>query len=175
MKNYGFRFKIIFIASASLFLSFCKSQNPNRYINNKDKFSIQFPNNWEIKENYYGTNVMALSPLENNEDNFRENLNVVVETIPARMSLEDYFSLSVKNLHQLNNFNDEFSGYDEFDNTKVKWLYYTHELANYKLKVVLYQLVKDGKGYSITATAKAEDFDKYKDQFQNSASTFEFE
>ncbi len=167
--------KKILLIFVLLFLSSCKSQNSKRYINNKDSFSIEFPANWEVKENYFRTTVMALSPLENSSDNFRENVNVVVETIPPGTSLNEYFSSSIKNMRQLNKFNDEFSGIEKFGKAETKWLYYTHEMDAYKFKVILYQLVKGNKGYSITCTAKAEDFDKFKNQFKNIASTFKME
>ncbi len=175
MKRRRLVFIRILLALTFLFLSSCQAKNPNRYVNKKDNFSIEFPPDWEIKENYYGTTVMALSSLENENDNFRENVNVVVEVIPDGTSLNDYFSASVSNLKQLNNFNDEFSGYDEFNNNKTKWLYYSHEMGTYKLKVILYQFINGNKAYSITCTAKEEDFEKFKKQFKDAASTFNFE
>ncbi len=175
MNKYKFIFIKLFLAFIVLSLSSCKAENPNRYVNDKDKFSIEFPESWEVKENYYGTTVMALCPLENNFDNFRENINVVVESLPSNTSLNDYFSSSIKSLKQLNNFNDEFSGLEELGKAQAKWLYYTHEMGAYKLKVILYQLVNNGKGYSITCTSKEEDFEKFKKQFKKITSTFKFE
>jgi hypothetical protein len=49
-------------------------KNSKLYSNPEKKFGIKFPNDWEIKENYFGSVVSSLSPSQPMADTFRENV-----------------------------------------------------------------------------------------------------
>ncbi|HAX98256.1 MAG TPA: hypothetical protein DCY12_05065, partial [Candidatus Atribacteria bacterium] len=79
------------------------------------KFSVSYPSQWELVTQNYQNQVIKgfLAPIDSQNDHFRENLNVIVETYQSPILLNDYYQW---NINQLKSFPDiQFLGnYDGF-------------------------------------------------------------
>jgi hypothetical protein len=66
-------------------------------------YTVEIPEDWEILPKQPGSrvDVMAVSPLENAEDGFRESLNVMRDQLPAGMSKEDWLAMNRAQLQQM--------------------------------------------------------------------------
>lgn len=66
------------------------------YTSQQNGFSISYPSDWEAKENVNGALVIFYSPLENQLDFFRDNINVVIQDISGSpMNLDQYSKVAV--------------------------------------------------------------------------------
>jgi len=139
-------------------------------------FSIALPSGWQKDKDQMGTAVMALSNKENANDFFRENINVVVETLTGSMSTKEYFEASqgaIKKVFQ--DFKLEKTGKEKLNNKEFMWSVYTHKTPTSKAKVLQYVAVNGLRAYIITCSAAPENFDRYRTLFTSSIKSFKFE
>ena len=159
-----------------IFIGGCSSKESPRYVNKDKKFSMQFPEKWERQEDYLGTAVIALRPGEGANDKFRENVNVVMETVPANLDVDHYLMISKRNMGKfLTNFQQVDSGQTTIDKHDTKWMVYTHHLGHLDLKVLAYTLLRDDRAYTIRCSSTPEQFTAYRSKFEEIAGTFRFE
>jgi hypothetical protein len=159
-----------------LLLSGCSSKEADRYHNKKDDFSVKFPNEWENREGFMGTDVISLSPKENAAYRFRENVNVVVESLPEGMDLNGYFNANIPKLSSVvRDFQQNESGSSIINNNRAEWLIYTGSIGTITLKAKQYYLVNDKKGYVITCSATPATYDAYSSIFDAVVNSFQFE
>jgi hypothetical protein len=152
-----------------------------RYLSKEKGFSIALPKGWEIKEKVMGSSVIAVIPsANNNSDQFRENINVVVEPLPQAMNTKTYFTESMKVLKKLfTDFKLEKSGHGPLDRqvatndkTDTYWSVFTHRMGKVRAKVMQYMMVKGNQAYVITCSAAPGTFDKLRPVFEASAKSF---
>ena len=154
----------------------CSSKDPDRYYSKKDDFSIKPLKEWENKSDVMGCSVMTLSPLENATDQFRENVNVVVEKLPGQMALDEYFNASIANMKKLfTDFQENEKGNVSIDDTDAKWLIYSTRMGSLKLNNKVFFLVHDNRGYVITCSATPDGFPRFRKSFDEIAQSFQFE
>jgi hypothetical protein len=159
-----------------LILSGCSSKEADRYYNKKDDFSVKFPKEWENREGFMGTDVISLSPKENAADQFRENVNVVVEPLPEGMDLNGYFNANIPKLSSVvRDFQQNETGSAIINNNRAEWLIYTGSIGTITLKAKQYYLVNDKKGYVITCSATPATYDAYNSIFDTVVNSFQFE
>lgn len=164
---------LIFVASGYAQDS---SEMLKRYYSTSKIFSISYPIDYSVQNDVYGTEVMGLSPVENVNDKFRENVNVISEQIPDTMGLDEYYKLSIGYMKKLmTDFKIYDTGKDRIYNVDAKYIICYHRMGEIKLKVLLYILVKNNHGYAISCTASPESFNIYKEQFKKIAATFQTE
>ena len=161
------------VAAGSMQSAF--SEGGGAYVSKEKKFSITFPNDWEIKENFMGTTVLALRPAAAN-DVFRENINVVVEDVPKTMTVDQYFDASLASLKKLlTDFAEIAKGDSTINGQKLKWLTYRHRMGQLKPEVLVYCAVKDGRGYAVTCSTVEGGLDKWRKRFEEIVGTFKLE
>ena len=143
------------------------------YQNQDYGFSISFPANWEVKERYRNTVVVALSPARGRRDTFRENVNLNVQTLPRGLTLEDYYKKSIQDMEEyLFNFEELSSGNFKINDLNSKYLIYTHKVGNVRVKVLEVLIVKGSFGFKMTCTAIPHAFERYRGTFKEILSSF---
>ena len=148
---------------------------PGRYYSKSDGFSLVFPPGWARKENVMGTTVMAMRPEEAGEE-FRENVNVVVERLASPMDVGEYLSLSLANLSRLLAEGAELEVADaELGGAPAKRIIYETTLGQVRVKGLLVLAVKGQRGYAMTCSATPETFETFRPTFDEIAGTFRFE
>ena len=172
--------KTILIMSSLLLMASCDKASDKKTMSGEPfkgtNYSIKFPSNWERKDGFMGCDLMALSPAEGANDNFRENANITLENLPSRISLEKYAELSRENMKKL------LSDFEIIEETEAnlnghtfKRFVSTYRMGEIDIKAVLYLTTKDKAGYNITFSASPETYDSYIDEFESIAKTFRFE
>ncbi len=143
------------------------------YTNNL--FSIQNIHNWEVIKNKYGAEVVFRSPKENENDEFKENLNIFVEDLPENISMADFLKDADKQLSSV------LVKYKSINNAKINILNkegishrYEFNQGEYDLEGLQIYIEKDKKMYVFTYTAKKGEFDKYHQKIMDIIETFEF-
>lgn len=148
-------------------------------------FDFYYPENWTLELGTDGTEVSVLSELDDADDIFSENCNVVIDSAAPEYELKDYYSLSVEQLPEfVSDFEMIEEGTIEFANADALYLAYNGTLAlgdffedapddEYELSWLQYIAKPYDDVYIITCTAEADTFDMYVDQFDLIASYFE--
>ena len=153
-------FAAIFSISAG---AYGASSNDYLIYGNSNDFEIAYPKDWSMKEGVMGTTVMFLSQLENQNDKFRENVNIVVQDLSKQpMSLDEYTNLSLMQLKRIiTDINITTSEKTKLANCDAYMVVYTGKQGQYNLKLMQIWTIKNNNAYIITYTAENIGFDKY--------------
>ncbi len=131
----------------------------------KLNFSIAYPANWKLVQNpHKGIRFFLLSPLESNNDNFQENVNLVEEDISGKnLNLKTYTELTIEQLK-----NNLFQNCQLIESTLIKSDIDHHKLiykAIYQqrqLKYEQYFWIIDNKAFVLTFTFEELKYEQYK-------------
>jgi len=100
----------------------------------------------------------------------------VVEELSHPWTLKDYVQANVANMQKLlTDFKPVSHGTTTIDGMPASWMIYNHRMGAYKLKVIVYLMVKDKRGYVITCSSVPARFAQWQKSFQNIAMTFQFQ
>lgn len=127
-------------------------------------FSIQYPSNWELKENVQTAIPFILfSPLEGAGDKFRENINLVVQDLSGqKMDLKKYVEVSEKQVKELikNSRIIESKRVKKGTNEFHK-IIYTGNSNNFLLQFEQHYYIVKEKAYVLTYTAEQSKFESF--------------
>ena len=134
-------------------------------------FNIGYPSEWERQQGAAGSAVAFLSPVEGTSDDFRENVNVLIQTLPdGSFTLEKYTQLSLQQAPSLiTGFHLLDQGSTSLSGSPADRVHYQGEQGNFLLEWEQVWTVKDGKAFILTYTAKR---DRYQAQLGTAESMF---
>lgn len=146
------------------------------YENSAAGIRITHPAEWNTRENVMGMTVAFLSPKENPQDDFQENLNVYIEDISAQpMTLDGYFSLSVSGLKQyITDYAEVESSPTTLGGEPARKLVFTGTQGTYSFKWMQIVTLKGNKAYVVTYTAEQDKYPVFLDTAQQITDSFEF-
>jgi serine/threonine-protein kinase len=140
----------------------CQAQEQKVYESPYFGFSISYPADWRTTE--LGGIIVFLSPLESADDNFSENVNVVVEDLSSApgITLKEYADISASNLEaMLAGLKIVDRSSTVIDGKEAAVITYTRPERDLKLKQRVYIIISNNKGYNLTYSAKEDSFDKF--------------
>ena len=149
------------------------------YTNAEYGFSIDYPEDWDVMEDYMGTAVAFMGPLVL-EDSYYLNISVVVEQLPEEMTLKDYVKALDLNLKRTT---PDYNKVEEYSTT-ISGLPATVLVAtattaldgeDIALRDTLAMFIKDEVAYTITYNAPEEFHDEYAEYFDLVISSFKFD
>ncbi len=111
-----------------------------------------------------GSVVMFLSPLENPEDKFRENLNVVIQDLSSQpLSLDEFTKFSLEQLDQIiTMFRIEESVTDAtLDGNPARKIVFNSVMGKYNLKTMQVWAIKGNEAYVLTYAAQSSKYFNY--------------
>jgi serine/threonine-protein kinase len=167
---------MVLVSALGLCLGGCSSKptKPGQYTNTKDGFSITAPASWEKAEGKMGMTVVFVEPLAGASDTFRENVNVVVEKLPAGMGLDGYVKACNEALAKMmTNFKEVSSARVKLGENDAQRNVYQHKMGVYDLKVLGYFVVHGGRAYILTCTATVDEYDNHEPAFEDICKTFQ--
>ena len=138
-------------------------------------FVITLPTDWEVKQDPVDYVAMAaFSPVRDTADPFREFLTVVVESTRGKTFSE--FMLETEG-----GFQADLTGYEVTDRDRrfvngveMARLIYTYQHRGYDLQAKTFCMLLNDRGYVVTCTALASDFDRWHPTFNKITASFEF-
>ncbi|GEM_PF-2505437 len=136
-------------------------------------YTIKYPEGWELKPKFMGTDSMALSMPEGPKDLFRENINVVLEKVAVK-DTQAYYDANLRAMERA------MTDFKKISKTDIKLasgipainLVYTHRMGQISAKNRAVFIYQKGTGYVITATAKPDTFTKFNPQFEEIIQSF---
>lgn len=150
-------------------------EQPERFINKEKGFSLVLPKGWKQKTDGIAP-VMALSPQEGPKDQFPENINVIVDSLPQPVPVEAVATSAIafarkamKDLKVLGR------GSLMVEGNETRWWAFEHRVAERRLKAQQFIFVSGTRYYVITCSALPTTFARYKPHFEKSVKSFRFE
>lgn len=156
--------KIVFLIMAFCLCIFMNAFSRQKFViyqDRKNKYLLKYPNSWEKKQKH-SKQIFFLSPKEDEEDDFRENVNVLIKNLNLKSLPSQYGRLVVRQLRRrFENFQLDF--YKPITLLKVKGFHfiYSAEFNNQVYKWSQVFFLKDRKLYIFTYTSKIRDFERY--------------
>lgn len=132
----------------------------------KENYFIQYPNEWELNESgAMGTSFILFSSLESDKDQFRENVNLLIQDLSGHaIDLDKYTEISegqIKTMithSQLLLSKREKEGSEEYHH-----LLYTGDQGIFQLQFEQYYWVRDNKAFVLTFTCEQSKIKEYKE------------
>jgi hypothetical protein len=162
-------------------LASCASEqasDPGRYYNGDMGFSIKFHSGWEVVEGdgIELALVEAISPWEDDSDEYAEHISVDVEDLGWQPDLETYFAEMVDEQGDyLDGFRPGEKGSTEIDGVDARWIVFDFSSEGYPMRAVGYTFLNDRKAFLIAGVAQADKFVLYQHVFEQTAESFRFE
>jgi hypothetical protein len=133
---------------------------------NELEYSINYPTDWELSQNgLLGTEFILFSPLESNQDKFRENVSLYIQNFSGQnLDLNKFVEISLEQCDALltsfvliENVRENI-GSDEFHRVVC-----TYEQGKYQLKGEQYCWIKNDQSYVLTLSCGEDTFLSYKE------------
>ncbi|MBN1533062.1 MAG: hypothetical protein JXA20_10405 [Spirochaetes bacterium] len=169
----------LFIVIATLLMVIgCSRFDMTGYEDTRKGFSINLPKKWEIKRDYMGADVAALDPQGSGIMQFRPNVTVISESMPAALRPHDYYRLQFKSIQSLTdrirNFHLQENRFVMIGGVQGKRLIYGYSVGELRVMVISCSVIHNGTGYVITGTTTYENFNTFKDTFLRVYKSFRF-
>jgi len=127
-------------------------------------YSINYPENWELKTyGPIGIRFALLSPLSSKQDQFKENINLIIQDLPGSpIKLDKYVEITE---HQIKTLVTDGvlkeSKRVEAEPIDYHKIVYTGRQGIYKLKFEQYFWLLEDKAYILSFTAEESQYDQY--------------
>ena len=151
-------------------------QGPVQFVSKEGDYSIQIPDRWEVMKDEMGTDLIALAPLVDPKDLFRENLNIISAKFEFPMSRDEYYALNIKSLNDLlTDFDLENSQDIKLGGVDAREITFTHRIGVVNVRVTQYLILVKQKAIVISFTSDTIEYPKIKDQFAQIATSFKMQ
>ncbi len=144
---------------------------------NTETYSIQYPLDWELNQNgLMGTSFILFSALEPEGDQFRENINLLIQDLSTyNIDLNQYTEISEGQIKTMitNSVLIE-SKRIKVGSEEYHQLIYTGDQGIFRLQFEQYYWVRDKKAFVLTFTCEQDKFSKYKELGEAILNSFTF-
>jgi hypothetical protein len=130
----------------------------------ENNYSINYPDNWELnKAGQMGTSFILFSPLSSKQDNFKENVNLLVQDLKGHdLDLDKYVEISEGQIKTLVMDGELIeSKRITTGNLNYHKAIYTGRQGTFNLKFEQYFWVVENKAIILTLTCEEDQFDNY--------------
>lgn len=147
---------------------FVFSQNESLHLEQtftKNNYTIQYPQSWKLDTSkLMGTEFFVFSPLENETDKFKENVNIIIQNLEGQdINLQKYKEISEK---QFNTMVTDVKIYKSIITNKHNkgcfMANYAMTQGKYRLMITSICYIVNDKAYLVTFSSEFDKYDKYK-------------
>tara|TARA_R110001583_G_C5457012_1_gene391511 strand:+ start:92 stop:607 length:516 start_codon:yes stop_codon:yes gene_type:complete len=170
------KLKLLLILLIAVQFVHCQSnpKNDQKEIN-RNGYSISYPSSMRLDESgRNGIEFLLFTEKTNSNDNFRDNLNLIIQNLEnLNINLDKFVEITETQIK--NNGKLILSERIKSDNYEFQRLVYEANLNNFDLKFIQYDFVKDEKAYILTFSVKLNEYDKYNIEMESIMSSFKLE
>jgi len=128
------------------------------------KLKFDYPSNWDIDTSgTMGASMFLFSKVSDESDQFRENINLIIQDISAyNLTLDQYVELSKNQIKtMITEGNIILSERKKVENREFQKMVYTGKQGVFDLKFEQYYWIVDNEAYVLTFTCELDEFDNY--------------
>jgi len=156
--------------------NFGLTPEPGWYHNDTWGFSIKFPEDWVVVEGESEDEppVLAIAPPENVNDNFTQAVMVAAtDNVPPEETLEMFFQMTLRGLKDSTpSFKQLEDGQATVNGVDARWAVFSAKEGTTTIKVLVYVLLKDGRGFMILGMDESAQFLDHKAELKAIAESF---
>lgn len=141
----------------------------------KEAYKIEYPKSWTLDTSgRMGAELFILSPMENESDKFRENLNIIIQDLSGQnINLEKYKEITDRQFEQLGESGRVYgSGIGTCNGFPCFQTSYMLIQNGFKLRASSICEIKNDKAYLVTFTTDFNKYDQYKKSGEDMLSSF---
>lgn len=175
LRSKRFKRMILYINCLLFFITTsCSDANWKVYTDNVNHFKISYPDKWEKKS--ANESIIFISPKVNAQDNFQENLNLMLQDAGGQnLDLEKYTAITKKQVIDNLGGNSIVSLKDiSIAGFKGKEFVYNMNYNGRNLKLKQYWFIKEGIAYLLTFTAAPSEYDYYQNKADDIVKSLRF-
>lgn len=138
------------------------SSELTKYADPQGRFTIGYPTNWAFNNAPESAVIKITSPLEKDEDDFRQNVNLQIEAYTS--SIEDYVNASLGEIKKLmKNYREVSSMYFNRNGSRAYEIIYKGKYGEmaYEMQVKQLFVVANSKAYILTYVSKVDERDAF--------------
>jgi hypothetical protein len=161
--------KINLVITFLAFTTYCYSQTPPTKLEKEyvsKAYQIRYPKTWQPDTSKtMGADLFLFSPLENESDKFRENVNVLIQSLGGQnIDLEEYKQITEKQFESFVTEGKVFaSEIITVNNKRFYEITYAMTQGKFRLKITSKCFIKNDKAYLVTFTSEIDKYDGYKE------------
>ncbi len=128
-------------------------------------YTMNYPITWELdKSGEMGTDFLLYSPIESQEDPFKENVKMISQDLSGQnINLDEYVQVYENQIKkELKSSKIEQSVRLNLNGQDIHKIIYTGQQGAFKLKFEQYYCIEKEKAYSITLTCEEGSYNKHK-------------
>jgi len=132
---------------------------------NENNYTIKYPGSWELNQaGQLGTSFVLFSPLSSEQDQFKENINLLIQDLTdLYFNLDEYVQLSLNQIKTMATTPETIkSKRIESNSANYQKVIYTAKQGDFLLKFEQYYWVKNNKAYVLTLTCEENQFATFK-------------
>jgi hypothetical protein len=139
---------------------------------NRNGYQIFYSDNLRLDESgRNGSEFYLFTQKENEQDNFADNLNLMIQNLEAlNIDLNKFVELTEAQINEKGKIIN--SKRVKNNGNELHILIYESTINGFELKFMQYDFVKNNKAYFLTYSAKREDFEKYLPEMENVMKSF---
>ncbi len=133
------------------------------YENSSYSFALDYPTTWssQNRDDFFASGVVFFSPLEEDSDQFKERVSILVENLASDSSLEQYTEQSLVEIKRLSDPNIGEAQATNLGKEAGRQILYRGEESGTPVQRMQAWAVKDNQAYVITYTAEPESYERY--------------
>jgi hypothetical protein len=138
------------------------SSELTKYSDPQGRFTIGYPTNWVFNSTPESAVIKITSPVEKDGDDFRQNINLQIETYNS--PIEDYVNSSVSEIKKLmKNYQEVSSMYFNRNGSRAYQIIYKGKYGDmaYEMQVKQLFTIANGKAYILTYVSKVDERDAF--------------
>ena len=142
----------------------------------KDDYSVEYPDSWELSQSgQMGTSFVLFSPISSKQDQFRENINLLIQDLTGYgITFDKYVEISESQISTMITdgkiIESKKVSTDSLFHQKV---IYTGRQGVFNLKFEQYYWVENDKAYILTFTCEEDQFEAFKEIGEKILNSFE--
>jgi len=144
----------------------------------ESNYLIQYPSTWELSQSgQMGTSFIIFSPLESEQDKFKENINLLIQDLTGmKIDLNKYTELSVGQIKTMatNSILIESKRVKTASGEYQK-IIYSADQGIFHLEFEQYYWILNEKAYVLTFTTEQNKFDRFKEIGEKILNSFRIE
>jgi eukaryotic-like serine/threonine-protein kinase len=145
------------------------------YENYNQGFRVDYPQSWakQSRDDFWATGAVFFSPLENDQDQFKEQVSVLVENLPKDLALSKYTEQSLSEIKQLSDPSVGNAQKITLGTNEGRQVVYRGEENGSPVQRMQTWSVNGDRAYVITYTAIPESYDDYLPTVEKMIKSFE--
>lgn len=138
-------------------------------------YSVEYPDSWELNTSgSMGTEFILFSPLKSDTDNFRENVNFIIQDISAyKLNLDQYVEATkVQVKTMMTNGKVTTSERIKVGENEFHKIIYLGRQGDFDLQFEQYFYILEDNAYVLTFTCEEEQFEAYRETGERIMNSF---